>query len=277
MKFNIYQAVTDRIIAQLENGVIPWQKPWNAVQRGAFNRVSGKSYSLMNQMLLSKDGEYATFKQWSDMGGKIKKGAKSEIVVFWKMIDIEDEKTGETKKIPLLRYIRVFHISQVDGVEPLCETYDNNGIEDGDQLIADYAERGNIKITEVMGSDRAYYSVTGDYINVPDKKQFENEAEFYSTVFHEMVHSTAHKNRLNRIGDNDENIFFGSDGYSKEELVAEIGAAFLMSCLNIETTDTINNSAAYINGWLNKLKGDNKLIVSAAGKAEKAAKYILGC
>ena len=90
-KFNVYQAVTDRIIAQLEQGIIPWHKPWNAVKNGAFNRVSGKSYSMMNQMLLSKDGEYATFKQWSDLGGKIKKGAKSEIVVFWKMLNVEDE------------------------------------------------------------------------------------------------------------------------------------------------------------------------------------------
>lgn len=274
-KFNVYQAVTDRIIAQLEQGIIPWHKPWSGVTNGAFNRVSGKSYSLLNQMLLSHDGEYATFKQWSDMGGKIKKGAKSEIVVFWKMLDVEDEKIGETKKIPLLRYIRVFHISQVENVKPLVEIYDNEDIADGDKVIKDYTERENIVIEEKAG-DRACYYPLCDRITVPAKNQFENIAEFYSTVFHEMVHSTAHKNRLNRIGDNDENIFFGSDGYSKEELVAEIGAAFLMNCLNIETTDTINSSAAYIGGWLNKLKGDNRFIINAASKAEKATKYILG-
>ena len=275
-KFNVYQAVTDRIIAQLEQGIIPWHKPWSGVANGAFNRVSGKSYSLLNQMLLSHDGEYATFKQWSDMGGKIKKGAKSEIVVFWKMLDVEDEKTGETKKIPLLRYIRVFHISQVENVKPLVEIYDNEDIADGDKVIKDYTERENIVIEEKAG-DRACYYPLCDRITVPAKNQFENIAEFYSTVFHEMVHSTGAASRLNRHAEDETDFSFGSQGYSKEELVAEIGSAMLMNCLGIETEDTFDNSAAYINGWLNKLKGDNKFIVSAAGKAEKAAKYILGC
>lgn len=273
-KFNIYQAVTDRIIAQLEKGIIPWHKPWSGVS-GAFNRVSGKSYSMLNQMLLSQEGEYATFKQWTQLGGKIKKGAKSEIVVFWKMLEVEED-NGDKKKIPLLRYINVFHISQVEGVKSVVETHDHDGIVDGDELIKDYSERADIEIVEKTG-DKACYYPTIDRITVPAKNQFENVAEFYSTVFHEMVHSTGAASRLNRHAEDETDFSFGSQGYSKEELVAEIGASMLMNHLGIETEETFENSAAYIKGWLSKLKGDNKFIVSAAGKAEKAAKYILGC
>ena len=116
------KSVYEMVIKQLEKGVIPWEKPWTDVKSGAFNRVSKKSYSLLNQMLLNHDGEYATFKQWQDLGGKVRKGAKSEIIVFWKVLPVEEmQEDGEkvTKQIPLLKYINVFHISQVDGVEPL--------------------------------------------------------------------------------------------------------------------------------------------------------------
>lgn len=121
MKQNAYEMVTNRIIEQLENGVIPWQKPWSGTHSGAYNRISNKPYSLLNQMILKHNGEYATFKQWSDLGGKIRKGEKSEVVVFWKIQPFEEEnENGEKviKQIPLLRHYNVFHISQVDGVEP---------------------------------------------------------------------------------------------------------------------------------------------------------------
>ena len=122
MAKSVYEMVTDRIISQLEQGVIPWQKPWTGIRCGAYNRIIKKSYSLLNQMLLQHDGEYATYKQWTDLGGHVRKGEKSEIVVFWKIQPVEDIKedgTKEVKQIPLLRYFNVFHISQVDGVEPL--------------------------------------------------------------------------------------------------------------------------------------------------------------
>ena len=119
MAKSVYEMVTDRIIEQLQNGVIPWEKPWTGIRSGAFNRVSKKSYSLLKKMLLKHDGEYATFKQWQDLGGHVRKGEKSEIVVFWKIQPVESEKedgTKEVKQIPLLRYFNVFHVSQVDGV-----------------------------------------------------------------------------------------------------------------------------------------------------------------
>ena len=109
--------VTDRIIEELEKGLIPWNKPWTGVRSGAFNRISKKPYSLINQMLLKHNGEYATFKQWQDLGGHVRKGEKSEIVVFWKIYEkeeINDNGEKEIKKIPLLRYYNVFHISQVN-------------------------------------------------------------------------------------------------------------------------------------------------------------------
>lgn len=113
-KANVYQMVTDRIISELEKGMIPWERPWNGIRAGAFNRVSKKPYSIMNQMLLKYTGEYATFKQWQELGGHIRKGEKSETIVFWKVLEIEEENEKgqkEKKSIPLLKYINVFHIS----------------------------------------------------------------------------------------------------------------------------------------------------------------------
>ena len=277
-KFNIYEEITNRIIEQLENGVVPWHKPWTGVMSGAYNRISKKPYSLLNQMLLKHDGEYATFKQWSDIGGKIKKGEKSEIVVFWKILETEEKnKDGkvEKKSIPLLRYIHVFHVSQIDGVEPkTIKLVEHNPIEEAEKIKSGYVERESIIIDELV-TDRAFYSPVRDYIQVPCKEQYKDISEFYATLFHEMVHSTGHRDRLKRLDCGMQLASFGSQDYSKEELVAEIGSAFLMNHAGIETPKTFKNSAAYIKSWLEVLKNDNKFIVSASSKAEKAMKYIL--
>lgn len=276
--FNIYEEITNRIIEQLESGVIPWQKPWRGVANGAYNRVSKKPYSLLNQMLLKHDGEYATYKQWSDLGGKVKKGEKSEIVVFWKILNVEEVKDGkvEKKSIPLLKYINVFHVSQVDGVEPkTIKLIEHNPIEEAEKIKINYADRENITIKELV-TDRAFYSPSKDFIQVPCKKQYKDIMEFYSTLFHEMIHSTGHRDRLGRLDCSVQFASFGSEDYSKEELIAEIGSAFLMNHIGIETIKTFNNSAAYIQSWLKVLKNDNRFIVSASSKAEKAMKYILG-
>lgn len=277
-KFNIYEEITNRIIKQLESGKIPWHKPWNGVVSGAYNRVSKKPYSMLNQMLLMHDGEYATYKQWSDLGGKVKKGEKAEMVVFWKMFQVEETKDGkiEKKTIPLLKYINVFHVSQIDGVEPKdLKPVEHNPVEEAEKIKNDYVRRENIRIEE-LESDRAFYSPLNDYIQVPCKEQFKDIMEFYSTLFHEMVHSTGHRDRLGRLDVGVKFAGFGSTEYSKEELVAEIGSAFLMNHIGIETPKTFHNSAAYIQSWLEVLRNDNKFIVSASGKAEKAMKYILG-
>jgi antirestriction protein ArdC len=278
-KFNIYEEITNRIIRQLENGIVPWHKPWSGVASGAYNRVSKKPYSLLNQMLLEHDGEYATYKQWTDLGGKVRKGEKSEIVVFWKIIQVEEANSNgviEKKSIPLLKYINVFHVSQVDGVEPKSiKPVEHKPIEEAEKIKADYEARENIVIKEVVSND-AFYNPTRDYIQVPCKEQFKDVMEFYSTLFHEMIHSTGHRNRLGRLEAGAKVAGFGSEEYSKEELIAEIGSAFLMNHIGIETSKTFNNSTAYIQSWLKVLRNDNRFIVSASSKAEKAMKYILG-
>lgn len=274
---NTYEMVTERIIEQLEKGVIPWQKPWTGTKDGAFNRISMKPYSLLNQMLLQHSGEYATFKQWSELGGHIRKGEKSEIVVFWKLQPYEDENAdGEKiiKQIPLLRYYNVFHISQVDGVKPKekLELQKHEPIEEAEKVKIEYMERAHLQIYEKL-TGKAFYTPTFDYIQVPCKEQYQNVEEFYSTLFHEIVHSTGHKNRLDRL-ESGANTHFGTEIYSKEELVAEIGSVSIMNLLGIETEKTFRNSAAYVQNWLRVLRNDNKFIISASSQAEKAVKYI---
>ena len=276
---NVYEMVTERIIKQLEQETIPWQKPWTGVRSGAFNRVSKKPYSLINQAILEKPGEYATFKQWKDLGGHVKKGANAEMVVFWKIIDVEEKNDKgeiEKKKLPLLRYYNVFHISQVEGVEPLKEMLNTEiePIEEADRIIKNYVDREQLVFNECK-SNRAYYAPLIDTVVVPLKEQYSNIQEWYGTTFHELTHSTGAKKRLNRL-ETSNLASFGSETYSKEELVAEIGSASILNYLGIETKKAFNNSASYIESWLHVLRNDNKFIVSASSKAEKAVNYILG-
>ena len=278
MKKSVYEMITERIIEQLENGVVPWQKPWSGTHSGAYNRISNKPYSLLNQMILKHDGEYATFKQWSDLGGKIRKGEKSEVVTFWKIQPYEEEnENGEKviKQIPLLRYYNVFHISQVDGVEPKkqLKISDLEPIEEAEKIKTEYMNRERLKIFEKVTND-AFYLPIQDYIQVPCKEQYQDIGEFYSTLFHEMIHSTGHKSRLNRP-DMQGIVRHGSEKYSKEELTAELGSAMIINILGIETEKSFKNSSGYIQDWLQVLKNDNKFIVSASSRAEKAVKYIL--
>lgn len=278
MKKSVYEMITERIIEELENGVIPWQKPWTGTKSGAYNRISNKPYSLLNQMILKHNGEYATFKQWSDLGGKIRKSEKSEVVTFWKIQQIEEiNEDGEKtiKQLPLLRYYNVFHISQIDGVEPKedLKISDLEPIEEAEKIKLDYMNREHLKIFEKVTND-AFYLPIQDYIQVPCKEQYQDIEEFYSTLFHEMIHSTGHKNRLNRP-DMQGIVRHGSEKYSKEELTAELGSAMIINILGIETEKSFKNSSGYIQDWLQVLKNDNKFIVSASSRAEKAVKYIL--
>lgn len=277
MAVNVYQLVTDRIIAELEKGRIPWNKPWTGIRSGAYSRATGKPYSLLNQLLLVKSGEYLTYKQAQAAGGTVKKGEKSQIVVFWKPLEVEKEiEDGSKQKqmIPILKYYNVFHIDQCEGVKPrfVQEVFvPVDPVAEAEAILADYSQRSGCRIFNEQ-QDRAYYRPFTDEIHLPLREQFPQIAEYYSTAFHEATHSTGHTSRLNRLNTS---AFFGSEDYSKEELIAEMGSAILMNELGIETPDTFRNSAAYIQGWLKALKDDSRLIVSAAGKAEKAARLIL--
>lgn len=283
---DVYQLVTDRIIEEMESGIIPWHRPWCGVRSGAFNRITKRRYGLTNQLLLRHSGEYATFDQWSRLGGTIRKGEKSEIVVFWKwpeeqetdptttQADNKDIDRPKERKGPVLRYYRVFHISQVDGIKPLPEEkpFDTDPITDAEKIFSDYLKREGIDLVS-YNPNEAFYLPSQDLINLPDIGQFENAEEYYSTAFHESVHSTGHESRLNREGL--KRAAFGSEVYSREELIAEIGSAALMHQLGIDSGRTIRNSAAYVQGWLSALAGDRRMIVAAAGQAEKAVHFIL--
>lgn len=276
---DVYSIVTERIIKQLEQGYIPWKKPWVNCLDGTFNRISRKPYSLLNQLLLTYEGEYATFKQWEQIGGKVKKGEKSEIIVFWKMQEVtEKTETGEmqVRNIPVLRYYNVFHISQVENVLPLDDRenrFDTEPIEEAEKVFRGYAEREHITL-HIGDGNKAFYRPFDDSITLPSMAQFERAEEFYSTAFHECGHSTMKATRCDREAEN-KCSHFGNEGYSKEELVAEITSSAIIHSLGLETEDTFKNNCAYIQNWLSVLKNDKKFIVSATGKAEKAAKYIL--
>ena len=272
---DIYNEVTTRIIAQMEEGGIPWQKPWVANGK-AISRSTGKPYSLLNQMLLGRPGEYLTFKQCQEAGGKVKKGEKASMVVFWKFIEQEDEETGEKKEVPFLRYYNVFHIDQCEGItaKHTTETVFPDGaatLEAAQEIIYDYLGREGVKLSHEEG-DRAFYRPATDEVVLPIRKQFISTAEYYSTVFHELTHSTGHPKRLNRLS---KPSFFGTEDYSKEELVAEIGAATLVNHVGLENSSSFRNNAAYLQNWLKVLMDDKRFIVSAAGRAEKAVNLIL--
>ena len=271
MSKKVYEKVTDQIIKKLEEGTIPWRMPFKA---GGFpvNYVTQKAYRGVNTLLL-EPGEYATFKQIKDNGGKVKKGAKSKMVVFWKLIDAEDEDTGEEIKVPLMRTYNVFKIGeQTEGLEPKRQEkgFEHDPIEEAEKLIKGYADAP----AYTSESGRAYYRPSADLVNVPPKEDFKVIEEYYSTFFHEIVHSTGHQRRLNRPGITEFN-GFGTETYSKEELVAELGASMLCATVGIENA-TLDNSAAYIESWLKALKDDRTMIISASQQAQKAVDHIQG-
>ena len=284
---DLFQMITDRIVAELEQGNIPWQKPWSGTQ-GAISHTTGKRYSLLNQMLLGcRSGEFITFKEAQREGGHIRKGEKASMIVFWKFLESakRDENGGvivgadgkpEMESVPFLRYYNVFHIDQCDGIKPRFVENETPGErlspdEAAERMVEDYVRRSGVKLT-IQHSDRAFYTPAADSITVPELSQFSSLAEYYSTLFHELTHSTGHASRLNRLS---MEASFGSEAYSKEELIAELGAAFLVNHAGLETNGSFHNSAGYVQSWLRQLKDDKRLIVTAAGKADKAVAMIL--
>lgn len=222
-----------------------------------------------------------TFKQVQDLGGHVKKGEKASFVVFWKIqVKQEENENGELEErhIPLLRYYNVFHISQTEGIEPLHkeDLKEVEPIEAAEKVLHDYINREGIKLESSI-SNEAYYSPMRDLIHLPVIGQFQRVEEYYSTAYHESVHSTMKKSRCDREQERKGKLVaFGSEEYSKEELVAELGSASIMNRLGLETVHSFRNSAAYIQSWIKALKNDPKMIVSAGSKAEKAVKYIFG-
>lgn len=280
-RFDIYEMVTGRILEMLDRGIVPWHKPWTDAQGGNAtprNLKSGKAYRGINVFLLGCAGfsspYFVTFKQALELGGAVRKGEKGMPVVFWKRLQVEDEKTGEKKTIPMLRYFTVFNVEQCDGLTVPTGTERPAGfspIAAAEEAVKTYQNAPTI----THGPGGAYYSPKADRINMPARESFQSPAHYYATLFHELGHSTGHLTRLAREG-----IVkaegFGSHLYSKEELVAEMTAAMLCGVTGIDGSGILDNSAAYIGSWLQKLRDDRKLLVQAAAQAQKAADLVLG-
>jgi antirestriction protein ArdC len=271
MSNKVYDIITQRIIDQLEAGVIPWRKPWGVSGNGEMpkNGITGRHYSGINLLMLNWGEEYFTFKQVQEKHWTIKKGSKASIVIFFSMLEKPNKKNSEeVDQIPLMRYYNVFAGSDIEGYKE-GEKYEHDTIEEAEDIARRYAE---VPIHH-HNNNRAFYSPMEDYINVPDISCFPIKEEYYSTLFHEMTHSTGHTSRLNRFVGVAANASFGSKAYSFEELIAELGASFLCGSCGIEQK-TLDNSASYISSWLKVLKEDNKTIVRAAAKAQRAVDYI---
>jgi antirestriction protein ArdC len=277
----VYDLINSRIIELLEQGTVPWRKTWNATSNQPKNLISKKEYRGVNVFILAcmpySSPYWVTFKQCQDKGGHVRKGEKSAPVIFWKWFDKKDtggddgDNATVNGKIPMLRYYNVFNVEQVEGIEPPLATEVINTftpIEAAQRIIAGMPLRPDIH----HGGNNACYSPMLDYVKLPRPEAFETPEEYYSTAFHELSHATGHSSRVGRKGILEPS-YFGSHEYSKEELVAEMGAAFLCGHVGIERT--IQNSAAYIQGWLRSLKNDKTLLIHAAAQAQKAADYIL--
>jgi antirestriction protein ArdC len=249
------------------------------------NLISGREYRGVNVFLLHamcfQSPFWLTYKQASELGGHVRKGEKACPVVFWKRLSVADmtEPTGK-KNVPFLRYYSVFNVAQCEDI-PAAKIPVLNGnqrehcpITEAESIVAGMPKKPDIQ----FGGGRACYSPSLDVVNMPKPEHFRSGQDYYSVLFHELTHATGHASRLNRkgIGGTDgEWSAFGSTPYAREELVAEMGAAFLSGHAGI-VERTLDNSAAYLQAWLERLKEDRRLIVQAAAQAQRAADFILG-
>lgn len=272
---DVYQDITNRIIEMLETGTVPWRKPWRSDRPKSL--VSGKPYRGINAVILGSapyESQYwITGNQANQRGGYIRKGEKAWPLVFWKFIEVKDKDTGERSaedSYAILKRWPIFNVEQCVNVDyPAPLPRDFNDIETAQAIVTGMPLPPTINH---LGGNRAFYRPSTDTVSMPDKTRFTSEAEYYSTLFHELGHSTGHPSRLERP-----DVMlpeFGSDPYAKEELVAEMIAAMLCGRAGI-APNTLDNSAAYIAAWLQQLRDDKRLLVSAASAAQKACDYIL--
>ena len=286
-KKTVYDVITERFLDQLKEGIVPWRKPWVSVDGervGGWSHKTGESYSLVNQMMLPAEGEYITYKQILQEGGGLKEGAAGYPICFWKSYTAQvkdpDTNVEEEKSIPVLRYYTVYSVSDCEGIttnyeadpSPLADRAEPERLKEAEALCKTYLDASGVKL-EAKAGNQACYIQAYDTVRLPLLRQFDVAEEYYSTLFHELVHSTGHRDRLNRLG-----TFSGkrSHSYSLEELVAEIGAASILYKLGIETSGTIDNSNAYLKSWYDALSDDPRMIVKASARAQKAVRYVYG-
>jgi antirestriction protein ArdC len=287
-KPNLYQIVTDRIIQSLKAGMIPWEKPWKTphFNGGPFPRNfrTGKPYRGVNVLLLWSSPFpspfWLTFKQAQELKGAVRKGEKGTQIVFYKQLHNRksDEKTTDEEKARapfVLCYYTVFNVEQCDGltlpqIDQPATTNEIETDETCEAIVTGWASRPALRLTSEH-EYRAYYRPSTDSVHMPARSRFVDAPHYYSTLFHELVHSTGHESRLNRTF----GAGFGDELYSKEELIAEMGAAFLSAIAGIANEHTDRNTTAYIQNWISQLQEDNRLIVQAAANAQRAVDSII--
>lgn len=272
---NTYARITERILALLDEGTVPWHKPWTAAQTMPRNLCSQRDYHGINVWLLASMGYvspfWATFNQIKEAGGSVRKGEHGTPVVFWKTYEKTTAETDDVQKRFVLRQYTVFNVAQCEGLAvPTVEVpqHDFTPIEVCEKLVGNMPQRPAI----LHGYAQACYRPSADVVHMPDATAFPQREEYYSTLFHELTHSTGHADRLNRATLTDM-VPFGTACYAREELVAEMGAAYLCGVCGIDNV-TVTNSAAYIAGWRKALRNDPACVVIAASQAEKAANFI---
>jgi antirestriction protein ArdC len=271
---SVYEIITNQILAELEKGEVPWRKPWHSLPPA--NLITKKPYRGINVFLLGFSGYgsqfWLTFNQAKRLGGNIRKGQHGTKIIFWKCKTRETESADgeiEERKSAFLRYYTVFNLEQTEGLSALLTLPPAFPIESAEEIV-----KGMPNPPVFEQDSRAAYIPSRDTVTMPSRAAFDSQAEYYSTLFHELVHSTGHGKRLGRDGI--EKIQpFGSEDYSKEELVAEMGSAMLCGVAGIEQA-TIGNSAAYLHGWINRLRADSRLVIAVARAAQEAADYIRG-
>lgn len=273
-RFSVYEIITNQILMALEQGEIPWRKPWRVLPPA--NLISKRPYRGINVFLLGFAGYgsqyWLTFNQAKQLGGNIRRGEHGTKIVFWKFDTRETETPDgeiEERKFAFLRYFVVFNLEQTEGLKALLDLPPAFPIESAESIV-----RGMPNPPAFEQDSRAAYIPSQDVVAMPSRTAFSSQEEYYSTLFHELTHSTGHAKRLGRDGFETPQQF-GSESYSKEELIAEMGSAMLCGVSGIEQS-TLANSAAYLRGWINRLRGDSRLVISAATAAQKAADCIRG-
>ncbi len=271
---SVYEIVTSQILAELERGVVPWRKPWRTLPPG--NLISKKPYRGINVFLLALAGYgsqyWLTYRQAQALGGNVRRGEHGTKIVFWKFDTYETESAdgeSEERKSAFLRYYTVFNLEQTEGLKALLALPPASPIESAEAIV-----KGMPNPPAFEQDAQAAYIPSRDVVTIPSRTAFDSKAEYYSTLFNELTHSTGHAKRLAREGF-DIPQRFGSESYSREELIAEMGSAMLCGVAGIEQS-TLANSAAYLKSWIARLKSDSRLVVSAASAAQKAADYIRG-
>lgn len=289
-KADVYERVTAQIIERLEAGVVPWHRPWRDAAALPRSMATGKVYRGINVWILGaqfrSSAWWGTYRQISTLGGQVRKGERGSTVMFWKPLACEHGDAAGKCAIDgchgrrlIARAFTVFNAEQADDLPerfyatPEIERV-HEPLDAAETIVSGYVGKTNGGPTLDFHGARACYSPTGDYVAMPKPEAFDSGDEFYSTLFHELTHSTGHKSRLARKDLLDSHRF-GDPSYSREELTAEMGAAFLSAIVGIEQA-TIENSAAYLDNWLAALRGDHKLIVDAASAAQRAVALIVG-